>query len=445
MTTILLYLLTVGTFVGSVFQAWLGVTAYYVLAILSPQSIWYWIFGEMRVSFYVAISALMGFIVAVFLKKVDFSILKNIQNLYLLIFWIFIHLSLVFSPFGYTNEVESNYRMELIDKMFLMYFVAILLVDTKKKFHYFIIIMLVSVVYYTYWGNNQYFSGQMWGPRLMGPIYNGNYKDENTFAMFFVLGIPFLYFMGCYYQNRYLKYLLWGIIPFAWHAIFLTASRGGLIGIGVVTLFIGYRSRSKLLGIGIIVGLIIALSLQGGYMRERGKTIASKESEPNPRLESWSTGVNMMKAHPLLGVGLNKFVPAYSFYSKPDAAVHVAHSAVIQVGAECGVLAALMFLLLNVNLIYQFWKYRGMRSDMVDPLLLYSNDATVASLLGFFTCAIFLDLAWYENFYYLLVLSIVRLKLLKMDEFYDSDQETSSHRDKLVESHCERMSQSYIT
>lgn len=282
MTTILLFLLTVGTFVGSLFQAWLGVTAYYVLAILSPQSIWYWIFGDMRVSFYIAISALMGFIVAVISKKVNFSILKSMQNLYLLIFWILIHLSLVFSQFANTNELESRYRMELIDKMFIMYFVAILLIDTRKKFHYFITIMLVSVIFYTYWGNNQYFSGQMWGPRLMGPIFNGNYKDENTFAMFFVLGIPFLYFMGCYYQNRFLRYMLWGTIPFAWHAIFLTASRGGLLGIGVVTLFIGYRSKSKLLGMGIIIGLIVALSLQGGYMRERGKNNRRQRCRAKP-------------------------------------------------------------------------------------------------------------------------------------------------------------------
>ncbi|MCP5004871.1 MAG: hypothetical protein GY941_13150 [Planctomycetes bacterium] len=444
MTTILLYLITVGTFVGSIFQAWIGAIAYYVLAILSPQSIWYWVFGDIRVSFYIAVSAVLGFIVAVILKNVDFSILRNIQNLYLLIFWIMIHLSLVFSPFAHSNEFESNYRMELIDKMFLMYFVAILLIDTKRKFHYFIIIMLVSVVYYAYWGNNQYFSGQMWGPRLMGPIYKGNYKDENAFAMFFVLGIPFLYFMGCYYQNRYLKYLLWGTIPWAWHAIFLTASRGGLIGIGVVTLFIGYRSKSKIVGIGIIVGLVVALSLQGGYMMERGKTITGKEAEPNPRLESWKTGVNMMKAHPLLGVGLNKFVPAYLFHSKPDASVHVAHSSVIQVGAECGVLAALMFLLLNVNLFYQFWKHRGIKSETVDPLLLYSNDAIAASLLGFFTCSVFLDLAWYENFYYLLVLSIVRLNLLKMEEDHGSDQEQSPQSDDLTDPGNNRI-RSYIT
>lgn len=153
----------------------------------------------------------------------------------------------------------------------------------------------------------------------------------------------------------------------------------------------------------------------------------------------------MMKAHPLLGVGLNKFVPAYLYYSGPDASVHVAHSAVIQVGAECGVLAALMFLLLNINLIYQFWKHRGKRGDRVDPLLSYTNDATVASLLGFFTCAIFLDLAWYENFYYLLVLSIVRLKLLKMEEDHDSYTETPTYRDELQGFHNERVRKSYIT
>ncbi len=420
MTTILLYLLIFGTFVASIFHVWLGVTAYYVLAIFAPQSIWFWIFGDLRVSYYMAIAAFLGFIVAFVSKKVDFTVLKNRENLFLIIFWILIHLSLLFSPYAGLNVSESYYRMEIIDKMFLMYFVAILLIDTKQKFYYFIIIMLVSVVYYTYWGNNQYFSGQMSGPRLRGPIYYSNYYDENTFAMFFVMGIPFLYFMGYYYKNRLVKYLLWGTIPWAWHAIFLTASRGGLVGISVVTLFMAYRSKSKLIGIGVIFFIVLAFSLQGGLMKERGQTIVEYEEVPEPRRESWKVGFNMIKANPLLGVGLNKFVPAYADHSEPGATKHVAHSSVIQVAAECGILAGIMFLMLNLNIIIQYWKQRGMNNDTKDPIFLYSGDAIMGSLLGFFTCSLFLDLAWYENFYYLLVLSIVRIKLLNQEKNYVS-------------------------
>lgn len=424
MTTIILYLLVIGTFVGTLFHVWLGVIAYYLLAVLQPQAIWFWVFGDLRISLYIAIFAGLGFLIAFISGKVDFSILRNRQNLYLAIFWGLIHLSLLFSSYAGQNDFDSHYRIGIIDKMFLMYFVAILLIDTKKKFHYLIIIMLISVIYYAYWGNNQYFSGLMWG-RLKGPLWHGNYADENAFAMFFVMGMPFLYFMGFYYKNKFIKYLLWGCIPWTWHAIFLTASRGGLIGIGVVTLFIAYRSKSKLMGIGVLIFLIVAFVYQGGYMRERGKTIV--ELAPNPRYESWDVGGKIIKANPLLGVGLSKFVPAYPDYNpNPENKTHVAHSSIIQITAECGILAGLMFLMLNINLIFQSWTRRGIERNKLDPLFLHSGDAIIASLLGFFTCSIFLDLAWYEVFYFLLVMSIVRVKLLNLEKNYVRKQRVSN-------------------
>jgi O-antigen ligase len=149
-------------------------------------------------------------------------------------------------------------------------------------------------------------------------------------------------------------------------------------------------------------------------MRERGKTIV--ELAPNPRYESWEAGLNIIKTRPLLGVGLNKFVSAYYDYSPEAEIAHVAHSAYIQIAAECGIFAGLMFLMLNINMFYQYWRHRSIKNDKVDTLLLYSGDAAIASLLGYFTCSIFLDLAWYEIFYYLLVLSIIWLKLLNREK-----------------------------
>ncbi len=416
----LIYILLVGVVSSAIMQAWTGVLVYYFLAILSPQSIWFWVLEGIRISLYVSLATMIGFLKALFQKKVDFSMLNNKQNVFLAIIWISIYLSDVFSRYAYDPDFRDSKGLgmmnpagilDVLNKAYFFYFIAICLIDTKRKFHYLVMSFIAIIYYYIYWANMQYFSGQMQGqPRLGGPSgqYGGSglYIDENIFGMLFVVGIPFLYFMGSYYKSIFVKYALWGAIPWAWHAIFLTGSRGALLGTGFVCLFITVRSRSRLLGIGTFIALVVAFSLQGGDMKNRAETLKSEEGLANPRLESWETGLKMMVDRPFVGVGLGKFVVAYPDYA--DTQPYVAHNTAIQLGSECGILAGLMYLLILARVLTQFWRNRKIHQDEhVDPLLSYGNDAIVCGISAFFLCSVFLNLITYEVFYFLLILSLV--------------------------------------
>lgn len=423
MTTLLLYAIIIGTITISLFYPWIGVLAYYTLALMFPQSIWNWIFGDLRVSLYISIAAIIGFIGASLIGKIDLSILKNKQNLYIIVLWLAIIASYIFSPYGVNESTykATNSRLILIhlNKVFLFYFVSILLIDSKQKYHFLIVVFLVTILLYIYWANDLYLSGYMGKMglyRLNGP--GGIYGDENAFAMLFVMGIPFLYFMGDCYQNKFVKYLLWLAIPFAWHAIFLTGSRGGLIGIGVVTIFITLRSRRKILGLAVLVALIVAFIWQGGaIMKERSATILGSEEEEKiegsaqGRLDAWDAGLKMMLDHPITGVGLGNFMPAFPDYF--DKKARVAHNTVIQLASESGIVAGLMYLLLCLNVFLRYWRQKKIFAN--DPFWTATNEAVMCSLLGFFVCSLFLNLATYETFYYLLILSIVQNRLISKE------------------------------
>lgn len=143
--------------------------------------------------------------------------------------------------------------------IFIFYFLSLFEIDNLKKTKILIWVFSLSTIYLIYWANNQYFSGnwhQFSMGRLMGPasIDGGAiYKDENAFAMLFVTGLPFIYYLSLDLKSKLLRYASWLVILFGWHAIFLTGSRGGLVGLGAVILSVVFLSQKKLLAIPVLL------------------------------------------------------------------------------------------------------------------------------------------------------------------------------------------------
>lgn len=434
MTTLLLYVLIFSTAVYSLVQPWIGVIAYYTLAIMFPQAIWPWIFQDLRVSFIVSISVIAGFLIAGISNRVDFSFLKDWMNLMVALLWMFIVLSYFFGAYGISQTesgiTNSKLLVTHINKVFLFYFISVLLIDSREKLHCLVIVMLVTICYYTYWGNERYFSGlmgMMGVYRLNGP--GGVYGDENAFGMLFVMGVPFLYFMGGWYRNKLFKYLLWLLIPMAWHAIFLTGSRGALVGVGVVSLFIALRSRKKSVGIAFVIALLVAFAWQGGdYLKDRSRTIVEYEGERSAegRLQAWRAGIKMILDHPVTGVGPGNFMTAFPDYSYER--VRVSHNTFFQLASESGIAAGVIYVLLCTGILR-----RGMKNSRIlkgkDQLLWAINEAVICSSSGYFVCAMFLNLATYETFYYLLILTVVQKKMIANQSEVLDTESFILHRD----------------
>jgi len=422
MTIFFGYALLIATMSVSLFRPWVGVVGYYLLAIWVPTAIWAWAFSGSRLSLFVAFSTILGFMLKILLGKIDFSVLRIKQNLYLIILWLCLIISYYFSTIEVTptlyNFENPNYLIKAISKAILFYFVAILSIDNKRKCHFLVWAMLFSAIFLIYWGNMEYLQGHMRGLHwtLMGPGYESVvsvYVDENTFAMFYVMTIPYLYFMGRYYKNKALKWFLWLNIPLAWHCIFLTGSRGGLLGLSIVTLYIVVRSKSKFLSLAIPALLVLAFVFQSGeVIKRRGLSAldVEQDSSAQHRFDSWETGVKMMIDHPVTGVGIGNFMRAYPYYT--DKQPFVAHNTIIQLGAESGIGAALMFLFLCFRIFLAFLKQRNIEALNIDPFLLAVKDSLTGGIAGFFVCSIFLNLATYELFYYSLVLYAVITRLV---------------------------------
>jgi O-antigen ligase len=406
------------TFLVAVPYPWIGVLASYLMALLTPQHVWHWHFEGLRAVAMILAPTFLGFGIKVLAGRIDYTPWFNKRVLLMLILWIAFIQSYYLGP--YVNIIndfrftDSAWAFSIINKILLMWFIANLLLDTEGKLWALAWMVAGCSIYLIYWANVQYLTGNwlnmpgaQWG-RLSGPTDpagKGPYLDENNFALFFVITIPILWHLSLTLKDWWWRVAIWLIIPLGWHAIFLAGSRGGLLGLGIVTLVIGFRSKYRKLGLMLLPALAAAYMLQAGdTMKSRATTIDDFRTERSAatRIEAWTAAMAMMRQYPLTGVGIASFGPAFPTYS--DYEPREAHNTFFQISAEIGVAGGLAYLALNAfNILAMRRNAKRLkpREDRRGRFLFEMNEAALASSIGFFVCSMFLSLQLIELFYFL--------------------------------------------
>lgn len=409
-------------FVGvvSLFAPWVGVIAAHLVSVMAPQDIWWWDFLGLRPSFDIMLPVLIGFCIASVRGKVRFSNWNTPLNRWVALLWLSFTISFLFGP--YVDVVnrwrffDPNVLFETVSKILLSYFVAAVLLDSTKKIKLAASVMILTFVYLTYWANAQYFIHHVYG-RLHGPVSitgAGIYYDQNYFAVLFVTGGPFLYFLGQQFSSKIAKVAVVAIILLSWNAIFLTASRGALLGLSSVILAFLLQSKDKRAAFLVVVALGLAYWHDGGStMKKRATTITNYtvSQSAEDRLNAWSAAIRMMEAHPFVGVGFGSFGQAYPSFS--DTHPRIAHNTFFQIGGECGVLAGFLYLFIMGSTINRLRKsarrLSGIKNNREAQFYGRLTNACFYSLVGFFTCAMFLSLQVYSIWYYLLLMANLAL------------------------------------
>lgn len=425
MGTLLAFGLLAGTGLVALRHPWVGVVGAYVLSVLAPQFIWFWNFDGLRPVLLVMAPTLVGFAIALASGRISTVPLRSGRNLLMLLLFLAYTVSYFFGP--YTRDAsrpratDPAWAYDIIVNMFVLFAVATTCITTTRRLVALGGVIVLTGVYLTYWANDLYLATRM-VYRMSGPTNAsgaGIYNDENVFAMVFVCAVPFLWYFGLGATRALYRYGLWLVIPFSWHAVFLTGSRGGLVGLAVVTLVVALRSRRKWLSLLLVPALLIAYDWQAGdVMKERAETIDDFRTEGSAaaRLSAWTAAQAMVAAHPVTGVGLASFVSAFSDFSadKP----REAHNTFFQIAAESGVLAGIGYAGFTAAILIGLWRTsRRLRNeDRPDSRWLFLVcEATLASVIGLTVCSLFLSLQLFEIYYYLAVMANGCLYLARAD------------------------------
>jgi putative inorganic carbon (hco3(-)) transporter len=172
------------------------------------------------------------------------------------------------------------------------------------------------------------------------------YVNQNDFAFVLATSLPLMFVVLD--GPKLLRPFVLGAIGLVSAAILLSLSRGALVGLaaGFVLFLLTHRRRWQLaLAAGAVAAVGVLLVIQSNPQRfQRALTLKQHIAHENvtTRFEAWGAASRLMADHPLLGVGPGNFQFYFNKLTGQPVGgltLTVAHNALLDVGAELGVVA----------------------------------------------------------------------------------------------------------
>jgi putative inorganic carbon (HCO3(-)) transporter len=220
----------------------------------------------------------------------------------------------------------------------------------------------------------------------------GFFDDPNDFAQMIVSLLPWLVLF--YRPGKWLRNVVFVGVPLAVFGatIFLTHSRGALLGIAAM-LFFGVRKALGPTKTVLLIAVMGVGAVASGFLG--GRSLSTKEESAEGRIEAWIEGFGMLRSSPLFGVGYMNFT---------DFNWLTAHNAFVLCFAELGLVGFFFWIALIVlafQAVNQVAENAPAGSDIRQMGALMR-----ASLLGFMACSWFLSRTYQPTLYVLLALCV---------------------------------------
>jgi O-antigen ligase len=251
--------------------------------------------------------------------------------------------------------------------------------------------------------------------------------NPNRLAMFAILGIVGLWYLMQSLRTRVVATLAIPIIGLLALAVFMTASRSGLLGLGVATTMIAVSERITLRGtlslvLAFLLVMVLVVQLVPQKNLERITNLPGTESgetgEGSGSLQrrgyTWEIAFELFRESPFLGVGVGNWA-VVRFLTDPARATGAPHSSYLLALVEGGLFCLCGFL----GLLWRTWRnfrfaeryVSDPQSPLADLAWIVRAGKTSLAVLVFFS--VFADLWQLVILFWLVGLSIVVQRLVE--------------------------------
>jgi len=335
------------------------------------------------------------------LQRDNAGLMKVIQMRYLAALFLFSLLSVPFSnwPGGSLNFIVSGYLKILVFTLLLVF-----CINSEKELRTICVSLSVTA------GLIDFFS--LVTPKLVenGRVFVGGTYDPNDIALVLVIALPTMFYL-MENSRGWRALLLKAAMVLTVIVILKTGSRGGFLALAAVVALTcrqkgsAYLSRRAPL---LLIVLLLVISCVPAAQYDRIKTLGAVEDDYNTtdrggRIEIWKKGISIIAEQPLFGCGISEFSDANG--KSCGGTWHTAHNSLLQIGAEQGIPAGVVFILMVVScakslragetILKNGWMVAGIRTG----------------LLGFCVGGFFLSWAYCQATYFLFALSITVEKI----------------------------------
>ena len=291
-------------------------------------------------------------------------------------------------------------------------------ITDRNRINLFVLLLVVSVS----------FHGMLDGLKFIasGGGHNAaglqKFGDNNHYALVLLMVLPLIVYIYRYAASHLVRLMALSVFILTFLAVIATHSRGALVTIVVVGMWIILLGKNKIAGLLMAVVLsVLAFQLAPADWFERMDTIASANEDASfmGRVTAWKRASAIALENPILGGGYHAGQGGgeifeqfrykqglLGFVETPDSNYPAAsHSIYFQVLGDLGFIGLFLFFLCLLNVFYcryeilKLVKVRGANSLWAEDLA----NLTAAGVIAFMVGGALLSAAYFELPYYLMM------------------------------------------
>lgn len=404
MRDIFVTLVVLGFLPLALFQPWTGVMLWSWISYMNPHRLAYGFAVDFPFAMLIALFTLTGLFFSKENKKIPWT--RETIVLMIFIFWMFV------TTFFAINETLAWLQFEKVIKIQVMTLATLMIMGSQKRLIYLTWIIVLSLGFYGVKGGIFTITSgggfHVRGP--FGTFIGGN----NEIGLALIMIIPLMRFLQLQARQWYIRYGVVVAMLLTIIAILGTQSRGALVGLLAMALFLVLKSRRKFLFLLLILATLpVAYNIMPESWYARMSTIQDYQEDKSAmgRINTWRFAFEEALERPLNGGGFETFAGRID-----------AHSIYFEVLGEHGFVGLALFLGLGLMTWYSGSWIIKRAKDIVE--LTWARDLASmlqVSMVGYAVSGAFLGLAYFDLYYHL-VSMMVLTKVLTMKYFSDNEE-----------------------
>jgi probable O-glycosylation ligase (exosortase A-associated) len=389
------------------FRPWIGVLMWAWLSLMTPHRFAFGFAYDFPFAAVVAVATLLGLVAT----KDEVRLEPNavIYLLILLPAWTCVTYLFAFEPAAATG------RLTEVLKVFLFVLVSAMVLRTRKQVDWMIWVLVISVGWFGAKGGLfTLMTGGLY--KVYGPPGESFLSDNNAIAVAVIMVIPLMYYLRGESSSKWIRRGLLAAMVLSGIAVLGTYSRGGLIAVSAMLVFLWFKSRRKVVFALLLVPLIpLAIMAMPERWFDRMNTISTYEEDASAmgRINAWHAAINIANDRPLVGGGFELYTArTFARYAPDPEDVHAAHSVYFQMLGEHGYVGLLIFLALG--LAASSAARRTIALARTKPQHAWAANLARAfqvSLVGYAVGGAFVNIGYWDLIYYEIVLVVIARRL----------------------------------
>jgi putative inorganic carbon (HCO3(-)) transporter len=290
----------------------------------------------------------------------------------------------------------------------LIYLLIANAVDTEERFLVFMLSFLLYSFKMSQFGTRSWaqdgFVFRDWGTTGAPGFFQNSGEFGIQMCIFLPLIVAFIIALGDRWP-RWLRWAAWCAAGTAVTGIVASSSRGAFVGCAAVVLWLLVRSQKKirtLLATLVVATLVYAIT--PAEMKSRFQNIGEDKTSVS-RTTYWKHGLEIMRDHPILGIGYANW-PEYHAINYGVQALP--HNIFIQAGAELGYtgLVAFVALIGCTFLINRRTRKLAKRRSDGGRFIFFMAHGLDGAMVGFIASGFFITVLYYPFFWINLAMTV---------------------------------------